>query len=819
MAVTAVPAGPKSWVPRLPSTWVSRPRLLHQLDVGGRQPLTTVIGPPGVGKTSLVAEWFASRDEPVRVWLTLDTRDNQPNRFASLLASTFAAEGTALPDGVDPNDLDGVIDALLEASAQRETLLVLDDAQELIHRRTWEVLARVAAHPGERFHLVIITRSDPPFGMQRLKMQGRVAEIRAVDLMFDHDETVLFLARHGLDVASFDVDELCAWAGGWIAALSLAAHAMAASPDEGFLSHRDDTEALLADFVLQEALSRMSVDERRFVLFASVADVLTPELATVLTGAADAEERLRRLERTGAFLLCTDRTGRTFRFHGLMATLLRARLNVEGHDVADALARSAARWYATRGMDLEAEAHAIRGGDWDDVAQIRTARLLATVASTGRAPNEIADLPPNVVAREPAFAPLLTAAAIERGDGVEATRQLERTRIAPTPDEAVLAVLVVLAGCAFGATSVALDAVESLLQSVPSPSDDTASLTTFALVRGAELRALGGDLQGARALLVDAEALPAGPCANDALALRALCDVLIDGRPVAPTRAGTPFGSAAMHLARALGHALDGEIPKVHGQLSAVGEDALPSSQLLRSLHATIATATSAPTSHTIELPEPATPGSRRALVALGHLEYFDERGSVTLAGTPSELAVVRARRALARGSPIEAADLIADALSTNVHSAHPRTIVEAATIAAIASLHRGREADAVANLERALTLAEELHVRGPLVAWGPELRPLLDRHVWELAGRHPGAVELADQVRAPTAGGLVEPLTDREQAVLRHLPTLMSNAEIAQEMLVSINTVKTHLKAIYRKLGVERRRDAVLRARRLGLL
>jgi LuxR family maltose regulon positive regulatory protein len=245
----------------------------------------------------------------------------------------------------------------------------------------------------------------------------------------------------------------------------------------------------------------------------------------------------------------------------------------------------------------------------------------------------------------------------------------------------------------------------------------------------------------------------------------------------------------------------------------------LASSQLLRSLTTTIASATTSPTSHTIELAEPASSGARLALVALGHLEYFDERGSVAVAGTPSELAVVRARRALSVGSPIEAGDVLAEALAGDVHDAHPRTVVEAATIAAVAALHRGRESDAVANLERALTLAEELHVRGPLVAWGAELRPLLDRHVWELAGRHPGAVELADQVRAPTAGGLVEPLTDREHAVLRHLPTLMSNAEIAHEMLVSINTVKTHLKAIYRKLGVERRRDAVLRARRLGLL
>jgi len=65
----------------------------------------------------------------------------------------------------------------------------------------------------------------------------------------------------------------------------------------------------------------------------------------------------------------------------------------------------------------------------------------------------------------------------------------------------------------------------------------------------------------------------------------------------------------------------------------------------------------------------------------------------------------------------------------------------------------------------------------------------------------------------------LADPLTDRERAVLRYLATSMSTAEIAAELFVSVNTIKTHLAAIYRKLAVRRRRDAVLRGRELELL
>jgi LuxR family maltose regulon positive regulatory protein len=88
--------------------------------------------------------------------------------------------------------------------------------------------------------------------------------------------------------------------------------------------------------------------------------------------------------------------------------------------------------------------------------------------------------------------------------------------------------------------------------------------------------------------------------------------------------------------------------------------------------------------------------------------------------------------------------------------------------------------------------------------------------------GEHRGlALALVDQLRRSAAGARapVDVLTERETAVLQYLPTLMSNAEIAQGLHLSINTVKSHLKAVYRKLGVVGRRDAVLRGRELELI
>ena len=101
----------------------------------------------------------------------------------------------------------------------------------------------------------------------------------------------------------------------------------------------------------------------------------------------------------------------------------------------------------------------------------------------------------------------------------------------------------------------------------------------------------------------------------------------------------------------------------------------------------------------------------------------------------------------------------------------------------------------------------------------GAAVAGLLDRVD---APAHRGLVlELRDQLQLGGAAteSPVAVLSDRETAVLQYLPTLMSNAEIAAGLHVSINSVKSHLKAVYRKLGVEGRRDAVLRGRELELI
>jgi LuxR family maltose regulon positive regulatory protein len=150
---------------------------------------------------------------------------------------------------------------------------------------------------------------------------------------------------------------------------------------------------------------------------------------------------------------------------------------------------------------------------------------------------------------------------------------------------------------------------------------------------------------------------------------------------------------------------------------------------------------------------------------------------------------------------------------------------VQAWVVEALA-LDAASDHDAAAeSLERALDLAEPGGLRWALMQFGRPLQPLLARQLRRgtahraLVGELLEALDGSNGRSRSSAPLMVEPLSPREQAVLRYLPTMMSNQEIASELFVSVNTVKTHLKAIYRKLDVPGRREAVEAARALGLM
>jgi LuxR family maltose regulon positive regulatory protein len=155
----------------------------------------------------------------------------------------------------------------------------------------------------------------------------------------------------------------------------------------------------------------------------------------------------------------------------------------------------------------------------------------------------------------------------------------------------------------------------------------------------------------------------------------------------------------------------------------------------------------------------------------------------------------------------------------------HVRARVTAAVLDALLAAAAGDEDRATSHIEEALVAAAPWTLRRPFLADDRLLRPFLERRI-ERGSAVPGfALELLHRMsgtspaEAELRQALVDPLTTRERTVLRYLAGTLSNAEIAAELYVSVSTVKTHERALYRKLGAGGRREAVRRARLLKQL
>jgi LuxR family transcriptional regulator, maltose regulon positive regulatory protein len=187
----------------------------------------------------------------------------------------------------------------------------------------------------------------------------------------------------------------------------------------------------------------------------------------------------------------------------------------------------------------------------------------------------------------------------------------------------------------------------------------------------------------------------------------------------------------------------------------------------------------------------------------------------------------------LVRGDVSRADAAAAELLQTTDLSVGVR--VDGWLLRASCAVERGDAARARAALDRALRLAEPERMRRPFTEASPVVRNLVRRsgeitarHRWlggATAGagiaRHRAVASVPVPVPAPPAGMplIVDPLTEKEQEVLRYLAALLSTEEIAQTMFVSVNTVKTHVRGILRKLAASRRNEAVRRARELQLI
>lgn len=395
----------KFGAPRLPPGLVDRPRLLAQLDEGAARRVTLVSAGPGWGKTTLVARWAAKRapSEPV-AWLTLDAFDNDPVLFWSYVATAVHRAGEKDEEGalgalrIRPPVGEDVLRRIMVGIAElrRPLTLVLDDFGEIKNSEILEGMADVLRHPSP-LRLLLITRADPTLHLQRLRVAGELSEIRMADLAFTEVESGELLAGSGMHVPAAVSRQVLERTDGWAAGLRLAAMFVAANPHDERMEEFTGAETSIAEYLVEEVIAELPAERRRFMLRTCVVDRVCPELADALTDGTGSQRELEAMEQANAFVVALGTDRRWFRYHPLLADLLRHRLRLDDPGLADELHRRAADWFAASGEPVEAVRYAVRARDWQLVGNfmVTGAATRAVLAERQAFAALLAEIPPS----------------------------------------------------------------------------------------------------------------------------------------------------------------------------------------------------------------------------------------------------------------------------------------------------------------------------------------------------------------------------------------------------------------------------------------
>ena len=373
--------------PGLPDTLVERSRLEPLLGSPGSMGLSLVVGPPGAGKTTSVRAWLGDVDV-AWAWLTLDEPESGPERLWTLaIRAVQATRPDLVLDAMDalaaePFDWQLVASTLVEdlvvAHLEGSPLVVVIDDAHLLSGEAWQQVAWLLQHHPPGLHLVLISRSDPPFSLARLRAGGTVGEVRQRDLAFDASEAVdLFARALGADQ---DVAELARGlqeqTGGWAAGLRLALLALERGADRAELeSSVSEWRGTMAELLVSEVLERQPADIREFLRCMSVVAVLHPDLCDAVAVRSDSRQVLRRLAADQVFVARVQDAPDLYRYHPMLAELLRYELHAEGAAIEAAVHQRAAAWYASQAQPADAIEHYLAAGDHDAAFELLIAEL------------------------------------------------------------------------------------------------------------------------------------------------------------------------------------------------------------------------------------------------------------------------------------------------------------------------------------------------------------------------------------------------------------------------------------------------------------
>lgn len=873
----------KLYIPTPRPELVPRPRLIERLNEGMHRKLTLISAPAGFGKTTLISEWVAGCKRPAAWLSMNEGDNDPIRFLAYLVAAlqTIAANigggVLGLLQSSQTLPTESILTALLNeiTTVPDNFTLVLDDYHVIDAKPVDDVLAFLLEHLPPQMHLVIATREDPNLPLARLRVRNQLTELRATDLRFTLSEAAGFLNQvMSLNLSAEDIAILETRTEGWIAGLQLAALSMRGHKDStSFIKSFTGSHHFVLDYLVEEVLQQQSESIQTFLLRTSILDRLCGPLcdAVLLDPSASGQKTLEHLEHANLFIVPLDNERRWYRYHHLFADLLRQRLHQstasptgnEGRDVAELHVRASV-WYENNDLEIEAFHHAAAANDVERAERLMEGKGMPLHFRGAVAPvlNWLESLPTTVLDARPSLWVMYASALSMSGQltGVEPKLQAAEAALQGVePDDKTRNLVGHIA-----AIRALLAAVQNQVETIIAQSrraleylnPDNLAVRTATTWKLGWAYQLQGDRAAARRAYTEAISISRAS-GNNIIAISATIGL---GNVQEAENQLNLAAETYRHVLQMIGDPLMPVACEAHlglarifyewNDLDAAEQHRQRSVQLARQIENTDKFVACDVFLARLKLARGDAAGASAILaeagqsvrqhnfvyqipeVAAAQVLTLLHQGNLAAAAHMAqtyELPISQARVHLAQGDTSAALALLAPLRRQAEAKGWEDKRLKVMVLQVVGLHAQGEKDKALQLLADALALAEPGGFIRIFVDEGiPMARLLSEATAHGIMPDYIGKLlavfeaeeqKCKDKSYLSPAQPLIEPLSQRELEVLQLIAQGLSNHEISERLFLALDTVKGHNRRIYGKLQVQRRTEAVARARELGLL
>jgi LuxR family maltose regulon positive regulatory protein len=376
----------KLQMPDLPGDYVYRQNLIEYLNKNINRPCTLVSAGAGYGKSTFVSSWF-NQIECNKAWISLDTNDNDIREFLNYFIFSinekvpgFGKNILPLISGIYLPDIQIITKNLINELNRLDELfiLALDDLYFINNMEIFQLISTLLEHPPSNFHLVLISRIDPPIPLSKLRSRNMMKEIRVAHLKFNDKDIKDFLYKN-IEISRGEVLHiakiLTSKVDGWITGLRLALIHLS------FMKfNKHNLEELLTDlnfsehYIVDEIIKHLDKDILEFLIQTSILNKINREQIAFIFERNDkhkTDEIIGKLVANNLFIINLDNERNWYRYHHLFNSFLRKELKEHYSDeYINHIHLKALEWYEKEDMIEDAFYHAMQLNSNETIANL-----------------------------------------------------------------------------------------------------------------------------------------------------------------------------------------------------------------------------------------------------------------------------------------------------------------------------------------------------------------------------------------------------------------------------------------------------------------